>query len=154
MWGGFHATSKPSNNDKLLLPAIASLTHAGSQNQNTTPETKCKVLWDNLITQSPLHSLHGICKTPQPVGCHLCIYMHLWVVCRMQLHSCMAALLLYGKQAVQGHEPYTPPHQTGPTSWVPVNTCPTQNEHQHPKPLDGLPSLIQGTNQIHLFLWS
>ena len=42
--GGFQAMSKPSSNDKLLLPAIASLTHAGSQNQNTTPETKCKVL--------------------------------------------------------------------------------------------------------------
>ena len=62
--------------------------------------------------------------------------MHLWVVCCMQLRSCMAALLLYGEQAVQGREPLHSPRHTGPTSWVPVDTCPTQNEHKHPHALD------------------
>ena len=50
---------------------------------------------------SPLHTQHGIWKTPQLVGCHLCIYIviysiiliiyiyyiYLWVVCCMQLRA-------------------------------------------------------------------
>ena len=44
-----------------------------------------------------------------------------------QQGSCDAVPLLCGGLAVQGASPYTPPHQTGPTSWAPVDTCPQQD---------------------------
>ena len=47
-----------------------------------------------------------------------------------QQGSCDAVPLLCGGLAVQGTSPYTPLHQTGPTSWAPVDTCPQAVHHQ------------------------
>ena len=58
------------------------------------------------------------------------VYIYPWWVahCRQQC-SCRAVPLFCGQEAVQGMSPYTPPHQTGPTNWVPVVYMPTTSCH-------------------------
>ena len=48
----------------------------------------------------------------------------MWSAYASQQGSCDAVPLLCGGLEAQGVSPYTPPHQTGPTSWAPVDTCP------------------------------
>ena len=75
------------------------------------------------------------------------IYIPMWTAYASQQGSCNALPLLCGRLAVQGASPYTPPHQTGPTSWAPVNTCPQAVHHQL---LGGLPCYPGVPNQIEV----
>ena len=52
--------------------------------------------------------------------------MPMWMAYLLQLGSCSVVPLLCGECAVQGTSLYTPPNQTGPTSWAPVDTYPQQ----------------------------
>ena len=61
----------------------------------------------------------------------------------LHLGSCSAVPLLRGVKAVQGTSPYTPQHQTGPTSWVPVDTCPIAIHHQLPGRLPCCPNSME-----------
>ena len=65
-----------------------------TQNQNETPKTICKVMsmLSNLIYQ---HT--AMVCTPKSSGGHLGIYIPLWMAYLLQLGSCSAVPLLYGR---------------------------------------------------------
>ena len=67
-----------------------------------------------------------------------------------QQDSCNAVPLLCGVQAVQGASPYTPPHQSGSTSWAPADKCPTAIHHQLP---GGLPCCPGAPNTMEVLVW-
>ena len=73
--------------------------------------------------------------------------MPLWMAYALHLGYCSAVPLLCGIQAVQGASPYTPPHQSGPTSWATVDTC---RQAVHYQLLGGLPCYPGVPNQIEV----
>ena len=73
----------------------------------------------------------------------------MWMAFASQQGSCDAVPLLCAGLAVQGASPYTPPHQTGPTSWAPVDTCPQAVHHQLP---GGLPWYPGVPNQMEILV--